>query len=283
MPLKQRHLTERQLTLYFEHLRREEKSAATVEKYHRDIRSFYHFLPDDKQIDKERVIAYKQELALRYKTSSVNSMLVALNGLFSFLGWNECRVRLFKMQRQIFCDSERELTKEEYFRLLESAKQRRNQRLQLLMQTICATGIRVSELPFITKQALEAGYALVRCKGKERKVLIPRPLQKKLLQYSLQQKIHAGSIFITKSGRPLNRSNIWAEMKRLCAMAQVEARKVFPHNLRHLFAITYYRLQHDIVRLADILGHSNIETTRIYTVTSGQEHGKQLDRLGLVI
>lgn len=278
--MKQRFLTEKQLERFLSALRNEEKSAATLEKYRRDTGAFFHFLPPDTPVSKELVIAYKQRLAQTYKTASANSMLVAVNRLLSFLGWDDCRVRMLKAQRRIFREADRELTKAEYFRLLEAAG--RNERLHLLMQTICSTGIRVGELPCITCEALAEGRARVRCKGKERIILLPKQLRARLLRYCRAHGVRTGCIFVTRSGRPLNRSNIWTEMKRLCAAAEVDPAKVFPHNLRHLFAVTFYRQHRDIVRLADILGHSNIETTRIYTVTSGSEHGRQIDCLGLL-
>ncbi len=278
--MKPRFLTEKQLALFLSALRNEEKSAATLEKYRRDTQAFFGFTTENSPVTKELVIAYKQRLAQTYKTASANSMLVAVNRLLSFLGWDDCRVRMLKVQRRIFRDTDRELTKAEYFRLLEAAG--RNERLQLLMQTICSTGIRVSELPCITCEALAEGRAQVRCKGKERLILLPKQLRARLLRYCRAHGVTAGCVFVTRSGRPLNRSNIWADMKRLCAAAEVDPKKVFPHNLRHLFAVTFHRQHRDIVRLADILGHSNIETTRIYTVTSGSEHGRQIDCLGLL-
>lgn len=276
-------LTNHTCLQFCDYLRREERSAATVEKYRRDAEAFCRYLGPGEEVTKERVILYKQSLQARYKTSSVNSMLVAVNRLLAYLGRSDCRVRLLRVQRRVFCEKDKELGRDEYLRLLGAARHGGNERLHLLLQTLCSTGIRVGELRYITCEALREGCARVRCKGKERLILLPRPLQKKLRQYCRQRKLSQGSVFVTRSGRPMDRSNIWAEMKRLCAVAEVDPRKVFPHNLRHLFAVTFYRQHRDIVQLADVLGHSNIETTRIYTVSSGREHGRRLDRLGLVV
>ena len=218
-----------------------------------------------------------------YAVATINSMLTAVNGFFRFMGWEECRVRPLRRQRRIFCDEKKELTKEEYFCLLSAAEERGNQRLYCILQTIAATGIRISELPFITAEALKAGRAEVNCKGKLRVIFLTKKLCRTLRQYCRQQGILSGSVFVTKSGRPVNRSNIWAEMKKLCESAGVAAEKVFPHNLRHLFARTFYRMEKDIAKLADLLGHTSIETTRIYLMESGREHERQIGRLGLVI
>lgn len=275
-------LSEAEIGRFAEMLVREERSAVTVKKYVRDARAFLGFLPAGGAVDKETVVAYKRHIAESYKAASVNSMLAAVNHLLTFLGWHECRVRLLKRQRQSFRQSEKELTRAEYQRLLAAARGRKNERLYFLMQTICSTGIRVSEHRFITVEAVREGQACVRNKGKERLVFIPKELQKPLLRYCKQRGVATGPVFVTKTGRPMDRSNIWADMKRLCAAAGVDAGKVYPHNLRHLFALTYYRLQKDIVHLADILGHSSVETTRIYTATSGAEQKRLLSRLGLV-
>ncbi|WNX83354.1 tyrosine-type recombinase/integrase [Agathobaculum sp. NTUH-O15-33] len=260
----------------------DERSRDTIAKYLRDVRTFCAFLQPCKIVDKEAVMAYKKHLAERYKGSSANSMLVAVNCLLAFLGWGECRVKLLRMQRQNFRQADRELTKDEYQRLLHAAKNKQNERLYLLMQTICATGIRVSEHRFITVAAIKTGYARIVNKGKERVVFIPAELKGPLLRFCRAHGVEQGSVFVSRSGRPLDRSNIWADMKRLSQKANVPAEKIFPHNLRHLFAITYYQLEKDIIRLADILGHSSVETTRIYTATSGAEQKKLLSRLGLI-
>lgn len=268
---------------YETNLRDEERSKATVEKYHRDLSAFFLFLPEDKRITKEEVISYKEHLTANYAVSSVNSMLAAVNGFLSFVGWTEYKVKPVKTQRKVFSLKEKELTKQEYFRLLEAAGKQKNERLCLLMETICSTGIRVSELCFITVESLFKGRAEVRCKGKCRTVFLPHKLCKKLKIYVRHKGLCTGSVFVTKSGKPLDRSNIWNDMKSLCERAGVSRSKVFPHNLRHLFARTYYTLEKDLGRLADLLGHSNVETTRIYTISTGAEQEKQVALLGLVV
>lgn len=259
----------------------EEKSSATIEKYLRDIRAFYNFV-DGRTVKKELLIEYKKMLMEKFAPSSVNSVLSGLNMFFDFNQWYELKVKLIKIQKQIFLDKEKELSKQEYERLLTAAKAKGNRRLYYLMQTICSTGIRVSELRFITVDAVNRGQALINCKGKMRVVIIPRQLAKILKKYATERKIFEGAIFVTKNKKPLDRSNIWADMKKLCEMAGVSKDKVFPHNLRHLFARTYYSLQKDVVRLADILGHTSVNTTRIYTMESGDEHRRQIQKLGLL-
>lgn len=276
-------LTHELIEDYKKHLRLEEKSPGTVEKYMRDIYHFLNFLPKDKIVDKETVVRYKEELPKCYAVNTANSMLAAVNSLFSFLEWYECRVKAFRQQRRIFRDKERELTKAEYFRLLNTAKAKGNERLFLIMETLCSTGIRISELTFITAEAVKSGKATVNCKGKIRMVLLNQRLRQGLAAYCKRQGISNGPIFITKSERPMNRSNIWAEMKKLCESAKVERSKVFPHNFRHLFAVTFYELEKDISKLADLLGHAGIETTRIYIMESCESHMRQVERMGLVI
>ncbi|MDO4173541.1 MAG: tyrosine-type recombinase/integrase [Eubacteriales bacterium] len=263
-------------------MKEQEKSAATQAKYVNDLRCFCRYLGSERTVTKETVIAYKEYLAENYAKTSANSMLAAINYFFSVVGWLDCKVRMFKLQREIFRASEKNLTKQEYFRLLETAKQQKNERLYLLMQTICGTGIRVSELQFITVEALRTQRAAVSLKGKSRIVLIPKKLCQKLKAYAKRQGILRGSVFVTKSGKPMDRSNIAHEMKRLCTAAGVAEEKVFPHNLRHLFAVTFYQKEGDLCYLADILGHANINTTRIYTRVSCEEQGRRLERLGLV-
>ena len=262
------------------YLIREEKSELTVEKYLRDVGTFLVWL-GDRELRKTEVLSYKEKLVQGYAVASVNSILSSINSYLDFLSRGDCRVKTIKQQRRVFCAAEKELTKREYERLLQAAKG--NSRLCLLMQTICATGIRVSEHRFITVEAAQQGFAEVRLKGKHRTVLLPRALCKALLKYAKQNGIKGGSIFVTASGKPLNRCNIWAEMKKLCHTAGVSREKVFPHNLRHLFARTYYSLEKDIVRLADILGHSSINTTRIYTMESGEIHRRQIERMKLML
>ncbi len=259
----------------------EEKSAATLEKYTRDLEAFLLWL-GKRTLVKTDVLAYKEYLMERYAAASVNSILSALNSFFMYHAWFDCKVKTIKMQKQIFCTEQKELTKPEYEKLLKAALHTDNHRLYHLMQTICATGIRISELRFITVEAVRRGQARVQCKGKMRTVILPRDLCRILTGYIRKYSITSGSVFVSRNGRPLDRSNIWNEMKKLCAAAGVPKAKVFPHNLRHLFARTYYSAQKDIVRLADILGHGNIDTTRIYTVESGEIHRRQMQRLGLV-
>jgi len=280
--MNERILTNEQISEYKTILMREEKSSATIQKYKRDIETFSNYVKNT-PVTKELVIQYKQHLLSRYAPNSVNSMLAAINSFFKEMGWYDCVVKAVKIQRQAFREKTRELTKEEYYRLLETAKRKKDTRLYLLMQTICATGIRVSELRFITIEAIRQGKATVSLKGKTRQVLIPKALIKELSRYASERRIKSGSIFITRKGNPVDRSNILHDMKALCSAANVERTKVFPHNLRHLFACIYYRAEKDLSRLADLLGHSNVNTTRIYTSISGDEQQRQIDRLGLVI
>lgn len=279
-------MTERLLSVnamnaFREYLILQEKSTATVEKYLRDARTFYLFL-NQQAVTKEQMMAYKKSLVEKgYAVSSINSMLASLNSLLDFLGWSDCKVKNIKTQRRIYCTEEKELTKSEYYRLLEAAKKR--PQLYLILETICGTGIRVSELRFFTIEAVKRGEIIVSCKSKTRTILLPGKLKKLLLEFARKNGIHTGAIFVTRSGKPLNRSNIWAQMKSLCKAAGVKAGKVFPHNLRKLFARTFYGIEKDIAKLADILGHSSIDTTRIYIMTTGTEHRRKIERLGLVI
>ena len=259
----------------------EEKAQATIEKYLHDVKEFTAWL-GERELCKEEVLIYKARLCERYAPSSVNAALSSLNCFWSFMEWNDLKVKNLKIQKRVFSSSDKELTKAEYERLLQAAKQKKNERLYLLLQTICSTGIRVSEVRYITVAAISHGVAEINCKGKCRQILLPKQLCKILKQYTKAQKIKSGSVFVTKNGNPLDRSNIWSDMKKLCATAGVSEKKVFPHNLRHLFARTYYALQKDIVRLADILGHSNVNTTRIYTMETGEIHRRQMQSLGLL-
>lgn len=281
--MKEVFLTNRVIEQYMDFLCEEERSAATRSKYLRDIRGFFAFMGDEPLLTKSRVIEYKAHLGQNYKVSSANSMLAAVNGLLSWMGAGECRVKSFKNQRQVFCESSRELSKQEYEKLIKAAQDGRQTRLEMIMQTICATGIRIGELPFITVEAVRQGKAVVACKGKSRTILITPKLRKYLLQYCRSMKISKGAVFITKHGAAVDRSNVWKEMKALCKAAGVDKGKVFPHNFRHLFARTCYEKKKDIVYLADILGHSNIETTRIYTISSGKEHERLIGSLELII
>ena len=265
-----------------EHLISEERSAATVEKYIRDVKAFAEYA-QNKAVTKETVIAYKKHLQGNYAVRSINSMLASLNSFFAFLGWRDLRVKSLKVQQRVFCPEERELTKEEYTRLCKAAERRKNSRLCLLLQTICGTGIRVSELRFVTVESVRRGEAAVKCKSKTRTVFIVKALRQKLLRYAVEQGIKSGMIFVTRTGKPLGRTNIWREMKSLCAEANVNPKKVFPHNLRHLFARVFYGIEKDIAKLADILGHSSINTTRIYIISTGTEHRRRMERMRLII
>ena len=270
------------LEQFEQHLYREERSAGTVAKYLRDIRAFARWL-EGRPVTKELAAGWKAHLmAEGYAPVTINSMLSAINGLFRFLGWEECRVKFLKIQRRLFRDTNRELTRSEYDRLLNSAKELGRDRLALLIETISATGIRVSEVKYITVEAAQRGKAEISLKGKIRVILLSAKLCRKLLRYAKKQKTASGAIFRTKSGKELSRRQIWAELKGLCKHTGVAPTKVFPHNLRHLFATIFYKACKDIVKLADVLGHSSIETTRIYLMTSGIEHRRQLERLGLV-
>ena len=274
-------ITNERIANFKEYLMEEEKSAATFEKYIRDILAFMKWL-HGKSVEKSVVLEYKQKLIGDYAPSSVNSILSSLNSFFMFNKWFDCKVKAIKIQKQIFANEDRELSKAEYERLLSAAKSRNCEQLYLLMQTICACGIRVSELQYITVESLRLRKAQINLKGKMRVVMLPGKLCKMLLKFSKKKKISSGSVFVTKNGNPLDRSNIWRMMKSLCKYADVAHHKVFPHNLRHLFARTFYMLQKDIVRLADILGHANINTTRIYTMETGATHRWQIQNLGLL-
>lgn len=263
------------------YLLNEEKSQATQEKYIRDITNFVKWNAGE-ELNKQRALEYKEYLIRSYAPASVNSMLSSLNSFFTYNEWFDCRVKQLKIQKRIFTSEEKELTKAEYERLLTAAKAKGNRKLYYLMQTICSTGIRVSELKYITVESIEKRQAVIRLKGKTRVVIIPDSLCKALLKYAKKEKIKAGAIFVSKSGKALDRSNIWRLMKDLCGSANVKKEKVFPHNLRHLFARTYYSMQKDIVRLADILGHTSINTTRIYTMETGDIHRRQIQTLGLL-
>lgn len=279
---KKLELTEREMEKFEAYLRHDEREPATIEAYLRSLRKFAEWA-DGRAITKELAAEWKAELAeAGYRPVSVNAMLAAVNKFFACMGREDCKVKYLKLQRQMFRKSERELTKAEYLRLVQAAREKGNLRLELLLETICATGIRVGEVKYITVEAVRAGAAEIALKGKIRTILLPHRLCRKLQKYAKKQKIASGEIFITQSGMGMDRRQIWAEMKRLCAAAGVERSKVFPHNLRSLFARSFYGSCHDVVRLADVLGHSNIETTRIYLMSTGKEYIRQLDKLGLV-
>lgn len=279
--MTERTLSAQQLEAFQDSLLREEKSPATVEKYLRDAGAFLAWC-EGKDITKENTVAYKHFLQEKgYAIRSINSMLASVNSLLDFLGRGDCKVKNLRCQRRTYCTEDMELTKAEYMRLLEAS--RRQEQLNLVIQTICGTGIRVSELRYFTVEAIRRGEITVRCKSKTRTILIPGKLKKLLLNYAAKKNIQSGAVFITRNGRPLDRSNIWAQMKGLCKAAGVKPSKVFPHNLRKLFARTFYRIEKDIAKLADILGHSSIDTTRIYIMTTCSEHRRKIDRLGLVV
>lgn len=274
-------ITQELIENFKDYLINEEKSTATLDKYMRDINTFFTWISGS-EINKRTVLCYKEHLTEKFAPASVNSVLSSLNSFFNFNHWYELKVKMLKIQKQIFAQKEKELTRAEYERLLDAAKSKKNERLYYLMQTICASGIRVSELSAVTIESLKMRKATINCKGKMRIVILPKELCKMLLEYAKGQKITSGSVFITRTGKPLDRSTIWKMMKDLCENAGVSKEKVFPHNLRHLFARTYYSIQKDIVRLADILGHSSVNTTRIYTMETGEVHRRQIQKLGLL-
>lgn len=281
--MKKHHITAESTDAFQRQLHWEEKSDSTISKYTHDIKTFALYL-DGTAVTKENAIAYKHYLIGKgYAVRSVNSVIASLNHYFTFVGLTDCKLKSIKIQQQIFCSEEKELTKAEYERLVLTAKQKGDERLNLILQTICGTGIRISELPFITVGAVRKGEAIVSLKGKTRSVFIVKVLQRKLLRYIAEQKIKNGAIFITRTGKPMSRTNIWREMKKLCESAGVNPNKVFPHNLRHLFAQTFYGIEKDIAKLADVLGHSSINTTRIYIMTTGNEHRRHMENMRLII
>lgn len=276
-------LSEDNILLFKQNMASEEKSKATIEKYIRDIKLFHNFA-DDRFVNKELVVEYKKTLIDKgYSTRSINSMLASINSLFSFLGWFDCRVKSLKIQQEIFRPEEKELSKAEYIKLVKTVQKKHNERLCLILQTICGTGIRVSELQYVTVEAVQQGSTKVSCKAKNRSIFIVKELRKKLLKYAKSKGITSGKIFITRTGKAIDRVTIWREMKKLCHEAEVNPSKVFPHNLRHLFARAFYALEKDVAKLADILGHSNINTTRIYIVSTGIEHCKRMEAMRLIV
>jgi len=274
-------LTTEHIENYTAYLHQEEKSQSTREKYLRDVRSFQIYA-GGQEVNKELVVAWKKELLSHgYAARSVNSMIAGVNGLLDFLGLAYCKVKNIRIQQRTYCGEEQELTKAEYLRLLTAS--RHNEQLNLVLQTICGTGIRVSELQYFTVEAVRCGTVTVDCKNKTRTILVPGKLKSMLLNYAKRQGINRGAVFVGRTGNALDRSSIWRQMKQLCQTAGVKASKVFPHNLRKLFARTFYGVEKDIAKLADILGHSSINTTRIYIMSTGKEHRRKLERLGLVI
>lgn len=275
-------LTQEAIERYATHLREQERAGNTISKYRHDLDALYQWL-DGRALTKAKMIEWKEHLVAVYVAASVNSMLTAANGFLDFMDWRELIIKPLKIQKSLFCDEGRELTKDEYVRLVEAARQDGNERLALILRTICATGIRISELKFITAEAVCTGRAEVNNKGKLRSVFLPDKLCGLLKKYLQKERRSSGAVFVTRTSKPLDRSNIWRDMKKLCESAGVDPGKVFLHNLRHLFARTYYSLEKDLSRLADILGHSNISTTRIYTIESGKIHANQIGRMGLVV
>ena len=275
-------LTQARIEKYLSYLREQERSPATIQKYGHDLKALSGFLAG-KPVTKAALLEWKQQLVEACAPATVNAMLTAVNGFFRFQGWKELPVKLLRLQKNLFLEESRELTRQEYVRLVAAARCRGDEQLTLVLQTLCATGIRVSELRFITVEALRRGRAEVSNKGKCRVVFLPEKLRRLLRSYARAKKITAGAVFITRTGKPLNRSNIWRSMKALCDAAGVAAQKVFPHNLRHLFARIFYSMEKDLSRLADILGHSSVNTTRIYTAESGAVHARQMERMGLIV
>ena len=279
---KKLQLTERELDQFETYLRHDEREESTIEAYLRSLTRFAEWA-DGRAVTKELAMEWKAALAeAGYRPISVNAMLAAVNKFFTCMGREDCKVKYLKLQRQMFRKSEKDLSKEEYQRLVQAAHEKGDLRMELILETICATGIRVGELKYITVEAIRAGVAEIALKGKIRTILLPHRLCRKLQKYAKQQKIASGKIFLTQDGLPVSRQSIWTRMKALCEAAGVERSKVFPHNLRSLFARSFYGSCHDVVRLADVLGHSSIETTRIYLMSTGKEYLRQLDKLGLV-
>ena len=280
--MKERVLNSRQLELFARKLREDERSAGTIENYLRHIRAFAAWI-QGRSVTKELAAEWKEHLVSSdYCPGTINTMLVSLNRFFGFLGWNDCQVKTLRIQRRLFREDCKELTREEYQRLIAAAQSTGRERLMLLMETICSTGIRVSEVKYISVEALKLGKAEISLKGKIRTILLPNKLCRKLLKYAKKQRTVSGEVFLTRNGTSLSRKQIWAEMKSVCEKARVAASKVFPHNLRHLFARTFYKVCRDVARLADVLGHSSIETTRIYLISTGVEHQWQLEQMRLV-
>lgn len=280
--MKNKAVTKRELAKFAKKLLNEEKCPLTVEKYVRDVGYFFDYALN-KQIGKELLIKYKAHLGDNYAPSSANSMISSLNSFLSYIGRSDLRIKQFKIQRRTFFNESRMLNKREYEKLVKTAEKKNNIRLSLIIQTICSTGIRVSELEFITVEAVKNGEATVKCKSKMRKIFIIKELRKKLLCYCREKGITKGKVFITKTGNKISRCNIWREMKALCSLAGIQRSKVFPHNLRHLFARTFYEIKKDIAKLADVLGHSNVNTTRIYIISTGAEHARIIERMHLLI
>ena len=279
-----RMITEEKILQYQEYLYEEEKTTATIKKYICDLKKLMDYL-SGREITKKLMVEYKEALRKEkgYRLTSINSFLVAANRFFEYMGWYDLRVKTYRIQKEIFVPENRDLSKAEYKKLVQAAMKKGKKRLAMILQTICAAGIRISELSCVTVESVVKGIVEIYCKGKQRIVLLPKKLQKKLLRYIQEKEIKSGILFCTSSGKPVDRSNIWKEMKGLCKEAEVTEEKVYPHNLRHLFAKEFYAVEKDIAKLADILGHSSVETTRIYIKSTSAEHQKQLNMMGLVV
>lgn len=281
--MNKRILTNKMIKGFFEYLRDEEKSRNTVDKYKRDIALFCNYV-GDREITKALLVDYKQYIIGKgYAERSVNSMLASVNSLMQYSQWYDLKLKYVKIAPEVYIPEEKELSQKEYKRLVFTAMKQGNYKTALILQTICSTGIRVSELQFITVEAVMQREAKVNCKGKIRKVFISNDLRKLLSEYIRKNKIKTGTVFLSSKGKPIDRTTVWREMKKLCSAANVNPSKVFPHNLRHLFARMFYKLEKDIAKLADVLGHSSINTTRIYILSSGSEHKKLIDKLGLIL
>ena len=276
-------LTDNIINEFKQYLIDKDKSGYTVEKYIHDVMKFKEYLCDN-EIEKETAGEYRNYLVRNgYSVRSINSMLSSVNALFEFLDRNDLKVKTIKMQRSVYCPEDKELTRAEYQRLCAAAKMKKNNRLELIIETVCSTGIRIGELKYITDESAKRGEAVVTLKGKTRYVFIPKELKRKLLRYATEQGIKSGMIFVTRTGKAVNRTNVWRDMKNLCKDAGVKPEKVFPHNLRHLFARTFYNIDKDIAKLADILGHSSIDTTRIYIISTGAEHRRLINKMKLIL
>ena len=272
-----------QIREFEKYLRLEERCEATVQKYVGAVTRLYDFLTDDKEVTKERLLNWKSSLTDSLTGRTVNVMISAVNAFFKFLSWTDFHIKQVKIQRKIYRDQSRELTKDEYKRLLNAAQKCGNRRLYCLMQTLASTGIRISELKYVTAESLKTGSVTVHCKGKQRVILLPTKLRKILMEYCNSEKIESGPVFVTRTGKPMHRSNVWKALRGLASAARVNPSKIFPHNFRHLFAVTFYRQEKDIAKLADLLGHSSVNTTRIYIMESGAEHERRINLLDLVV
>ena len=275
-------ITEELLKAFEQQLRLEEKSNVTVKKYVRDVRHFAAFV-GEKPVDKDLLLQYKAQIEQQYAVAGANSMLAALNAFFRFVGCGELCVKHLRSQRKVYCSADKELTRAEYLRLIKTACTQGKVQIALILQTLCATGIRISELQYITVEAAQKGETTVNCKGKQRTIFIIPALREKLLCFAVENGVESGCVFTTRNGTPVDRSNVWRDMKNLCEAARVLPEKVYPHNLRHLFARTFYGVDKDIAKLADMLGHSNINTTRIYILTTGEEHRKRMESMHLLL